>query len=167
MKRLLAISLLALLPPSLYAQAAHGFQPGQTISWQDRISGKWQSGTYIGATPGDRQPIIQQRPGEPGSQTAYEWDKISRTPPPAPGAAPAAGGKGMKPGAKNSLARSHHRSVAGRASSWVKLLEASSPSSCSARGKSARRPRPTGMMCRMGTPQPPPMHLRFRLSRCR
>jgi len=100
MKHLLAISLLALLPPSLYAQAAHGFQPGQTISWQDRISGKWQSGTYIGATPGDRQPIIQQRPGEPGSQTAYEWDKISKTPPPAPGAAPAAGGKGMKPGQK-------------------------------------------------------------------
>ncbi len=89
MKLILVISLLTLLTTALHAQAAHGFQPGQTISWQDRVSGKWQSGTYIGATPGDKQPIIQQRPGEPGSQTAYEWDKISKTPPPAPAAAPA------------------------------------------------------------------------------
>jgi len=103
MKRLLLTSALAaftLITPSLHAQAAHGFRPGQTISWQDRISGKWQSGTYIGATPGDRQPIIQQRPGEPGSQTAFDWDRISQTPPPTPAAAPAPGGKGMKPGQK-------------------------------------------------------------------
>lgn len=81
------------ITPSLQAQAARGFRPGQTISWHDRISGKWQSGTYVGATPGDTQPIIQQRPGDPGSQTAYDWDNISQTPPPAPAAAPAASGK--------------------------------------------------------------------------
>ena len=97
--RILLLSILLGVVRFSHAQAAHGFQPGQTISWQDRVSGKWQSGTYIGATPGDKQPIIQQRPGEPGSQTAYEWDKISQTPP-TPKAAPAAGGKGMKPGQK-------------------------------------------------------------------
>lgn len=83
--------LLALLwvTASSFGQGAHGFAPGQTIYWRDRVSGKWQSGIYLGATPGDKQPIIQQRSGEPGSQTAYDWDNVRDVNSAAPGEGPA------------------------------------------------------------------------------
>ncbi|MBL9145955.1 MAG: hypothetical protein JNM99_19905 [Verrucomicrobiaceae bacterium] len=77
------------LLPVLMGQTSRGFSPGQTISWRDRVTGQWQPGTYIGATPGDKHPIILQRPGDVGSQTAFDWDNVKDGNAAAPDAAPA------------------------------------------------------------------------------
>ncbi len=58
------------------AEEAAAFKDGQQISWLDRITGKWEAGTYKWATPGNKQPIIWKRPGDPNSQTAYTWEDI-------------------------------------------------------------------------------------------
>ena len=94
---ILAAAVLISFPGSAAAQG-HGFKEGQKIQWKDRISGQWQDGTFLYETPGGKQPIIQQRPGDVGSQTAYDWDNV-RQPmaPKKPAAAPAAG-HGFKAG---------------------------------------------------------------------
>ncbi len=94
---ILAAAVLIAFPGSAAAQG-HGFKEGQKIQWKDRISGQWQDGTFLYETPGGKQPIIQQRPGDAGSQTAYDWDNV-RQPMAAkkPAATPAAG-NGFKAG---------------------------------------------------------------------
>lgn len=62
-------------------------KPGQKIRWKDRITGQWQDGEFVGETPGGTQPIILQRPGDVGSQTAFDWDNVQNGNAPAPGAA--------------------------------------------------------------------------------
>ncbi len=63
------------MPDPASAQG-HSFKEGQRIQWKDRISGQWQDGTFLYATPGGKQPVIQQQPDDVGSQTAYDWDGI-------------------------------------------------------------------------------------------
>ena len=93
----LAAAVLIAFPGSAAAQG-HGFKEGQKIQWKDRITGQWQDGKFLYETPGGKQPVIQQRPGDAGSQTAYDWDSL-RQPAAAkkPAAAPAAG-NGLKAG---------------------------------------------------------------------
>jgi hypothetical protein len=75
-----------------------GFKAGQKIEWRDRITDKWEPGTLVGETPGGKQPIILQRPGDVGSQTAYDWENV-RTPATQQPVATAPG-KGLKAGQK-------------------------------------------------------------------
>ena len=62
------------------AQAGN-YKPGDKIDYLDY--GKWETGgTYVGATPGNSQPIIRKKPNEfypEGSQTAWDWEKIRPT----------------------------------------------------------------------------------------
>ncbi|MBP9663841.1 MAG: hypothetical protein KBD94_04420 [Pyrinomonadaceae bacterium] len=64
------------------------FKPGDRIDYLDY--GKWETGgTFVGETPGGKQPIIRKRPNEydaQGSQTAWDWERIR----PAAGAKPPA-----------------------------------------------------------------------------
>lgn len=57
------------------------YKPGDKIqykvmgAWPER----WETGTYVGSTPGGRQPIIREKPNEfypEGSQRAASWDTI-------------------------------------------------------------------------------------------
>lgn len=84
--------------PSTLAQSGN-YKPGQKIAWHERIYDKWEAGTFVGETPSGSQPIIQKRPGDPNSQTAYDWNEIKPWPDAAPAAAPEAAGK-FKPGQK-------------------------------------------------------------------
>lgn len=58
------------------------FKPGDKIDYLDY--GKWETGgTFVGETPGGKQPIIRKRPNEydaQGSQTAWDWERIRPTP---------------------------------------------------------------------------------------
>ena len=64
-----------------FAAAAKGqagnYQPGDKIEYLDY--GVWEKGVFVGATPGDKQPIIRKKPSEfypEGSQTAFDWERI-------------------------------------------------------------------------------------------
>ncbi len=60
----------------LCADPDDGYTAGQAIEWYDRISAKWESGTYKGTTPGKEQPIIWRRAGDANSELAYAWEHI-------------------------------------------------------------------------------------------
>lgn len=94
-------AILAGLTPFSTAQKGT-FQEGQPIQYYDRLAGKWEQGTYRRATPGDEQPIIWKKAGDPNSETAYSWDMIKAADPaPPPGAEPPKGGPGKyQPGQK-------------------------------------------------------------------
>ncbi len=87
------------LAPLCAEEGRRDFKVGQKIEWLDRITGKWEAGTFVGATPGGKQPIILKRPGELGSQTAYDWESV-RTPASTKPAAASAPGKALKAGQK-------------------------------------------------------------------
>ena len=93
-----ALTILAFPPPAA-AQAAAAFKNGQKILWRDGPSGKWETGSYAGATPGDSQPIIQTRAGDPNSQMAHNWKDIKPWAAAQAPVAPAAAGK-FQPGQK-------------------------------------------------------------------
>jgi hypothetical protein len=88
---------MAALPLSAQ-DGGHGFKEGQKIQWKDRISGQWQDGTFLYETPGGKQPVIQQRPGDAGSQTAYNWDSVRQPMAVKKSAAAPAAGHGFKAG---------------------------------------------------------------------
>lgn len=78
---ILAVFTLAILPLMAIAQPGQ-YKVGDKIEYLDY--GKWETGgTYVGATPGNKQPLIRKKPNEfypDGSQTAWEWDKIRPAP---------------------------------------------------------------------------------------
>ena len=88
----------ALSAQSTFAQSGK-YKPGQKIAWHERIYDKWEAGTFVGETPSGSQPIIQKRPGDPNSQTAFDWNEIKPLAEAAIDAAPAGSGK-FKPGQK-------------------------------------------------------------------
>lgn len=73
----LVVFIVALLTASLFGQADR-LKPGDKIDYLEY--GKWETGgTFIGTTPGAKQPLIRKKPNEffpEGSETAWDWERI-------------------------------------------------------------------------------------------
>ena len=74
------LALLGLASFSLAIAQEGRFKPGDKIEYREsKLSEVWEQGTYVGATPGGKQPIIRKKPNQfypDGAQTAFDWESI-------------------------------------------------------------------------------------------